>query len=70
MLFAKRSGRIVSHCLGEMERGKQVRALNLLAVPTWPYLSALSVIAIFATIGLIKFCVGFGGVLAIGLFLI
>ncbi|MFT4635645.1 MAG: hypothetical protein ACI854_002802 [Arenicella sp.] len=34
ILFAARSGRIMSNCLSEMERGKQVKALNLLAVLT------------------------------------
>jgi len=70
MLFAARSGSIMSNWLGEMERGQQVRALNLLGVPTSQYLSAPSVIAIFvsmfATLMWFTFCVWWGGILATG----
>jgi len=68
MLFAARSGSIVSNWLGEMERGKRVRALELLGVPSRQYLRAPSALALF----LAMFCticwftanVWLGGVIA------
>jgi phospholipid/cholesterol/gamma-HCH transport system ATP-binding protein len=70
MLFAARSGSIMSNWLGEMVRGQQVRALNLLGVPSTEYLSAPSVVALFmsmfATVIWFTFCVWWGGVLAAG----
>lgn len=68
MLFAARSGSIMSNWLGEMVRGKQVRALSLLNVPPKQYLRAPSAIALFlsmfATIVWFTFCVWLGGVIA------
>ena len=68
MLFAARSGSIMSNWLGEMVRGKQVRALGLLGVPPAQYLRAPSAIALFlsmfATIVWFTFCVWLGGVIA------
>lgn len=68
MLFAARSGSIMSNWLGEMVRGKQVRALSLLGVPPMQYLRAPSAIALFlsmfATIVWFTFCVWLGGVVA------
>lgn len=68
MLFAARSGSIMSNWLGEMVRGKQVRALSLLNVPPMQYLSAPSTVALFvsmlATIVWFTFCVWLGGVVA------
>jgi ABC-type lipoprotein export system ATPase subunit/ABC-type transporter Mla maintaining outer membrane lipid asymmetry permease subunit MlaE len=70
MLFAARSGSIMSNWLGEMVRGKQVRALCLLGVPPSQYLSAPSVVALFvsmlATLVWFTFCVWWGGVIAAG----
>ncbi len=70
MLFAARSGSIVSNWLGEMVRGKRVRALQLLNVPSCQYLRAPSALALF----LAMFCtvcwftasVWLGGVIATG----
>ena len=68
MLFAARSGSIMSNWLGEMVRAKQVRALGLLGVPTSQYLSAPSAIALFgsmfATIVWFTLSVWLGGVIA------
>jgi ABC-type lipoprotein export system ATPase subunit/ABC-type transporter Mla maintaining outer membrane lipid asymmetry permease subunit MlaE len=68
MLFAARSGSIMSNWLGEMVRGKQVRALSLLGVPTSQYLSAPSVVALFISMFLtlvwFTLCVWWGGTLA------
>jgi len=68
MLFAARSGSIMSNWLGEMVRGKQVRALSLLGVPPAQYLRAPSAVALFismfATISWFTFCVWLGGVFA------
>jgi ABC-type transporter Mla maintaining outer membrane lipid asymmetry permease subunit MlaE len=70
MLFAARSGSIMSNWLGEMVRGQQVRALNLLGVPSSQYLSAPSLIALFlsmfATVVWFTFCVWWGGIIATG----
>jgi len=70
MLFAARSGSIMSNWLGEMVRGKQLRALELLGVSTKQYLRAPSTIAVFAsmyaTILWFTFCVWLGGVVATG----
>jgi ABC-type transporter Mla maintaining outer membrane lipid asymmetry ATPase subunit MlaF/ABC-type transporter Mla maintaining outer membrane lipid asymmetry permease subunit MlaE len=70
MLFAARSGSIMSNWLGEMVRGQQVRALNLLGVPSSQYLSAPSMVALFvsmfATVVWFTFCVWWGGILATG----
>ena len=58
----------MSNWLGEMVRGKQVRALSLLNVPPKQYLRAPSAIALFlsmfATIVWFTFCVWLGGVIA------
>lgn len=68
MLFAARSGSIMSNWLGEMVRGKQTRALSLLNVPPSQYLSAPSAVALFmsmfAAIIWFTFCVWLGGVVA------
>jgi ABC-type multidrug transport system ATPase subunit len=68
MLFAARSGSIMSNWLGEMVRGKQVRALSLLGVPPSQYLSAPTVIALFISMFLtlvwFTFCVWWGGIFA------
>lgn len=68
MLFAARSGSIMSNWLGEMVRGKQARALGLLGVPPAQYLRAPSAMAIFvsmfATIVWFTYCVWLGGVIA------
>lgn len=68
MLFAARSGSIMSNWLGEMVRGKQVRALGLLGVSPAQYLSAPSAIALFvsmfAAIVWFTSCVWLGGVMA------
>jgi len=67
MLFAARSGSIVSNWLGEMTRGRQVQALSLLDVPPAQYLRAPVVIALFlsmcAAIAWFAYCVWLGGVL-------
>lgn len=68
MLFAARSGSIMSNWLGEMVRGRQVRALSLLNVPPNQYLRAPSALALFVSmIGAITWfavCVWVGGVFA------
>lgn len=68
MLFAARSGSIMTNWLGEMVRGKQVRALSLLKVNPNHYLVAPSVIALFISMftALVwfTFCVWLGGALA------
>ncbi len=68
MLFAARSGSIVTNWLGEMVRSKQVLALELLKVPTQQYLRAPSVIAVFiglvASVLMFTAAVWFGGVIA------
>jgi len=68
MLFAARSGSIMSNWLGEMVRGKQVRALSLLNVLPAQYLRTPSAIALFismfATVVWFTFCVWLGGVIA------
>lgn len=70
MLFVARSGSIVSNWLGEMVRSGQVRALELLGVPTSQYLAAPTVIALFismfASVSWFAFCVWLGGVIATG----
>jgi len=67
MLFAARSGSIMSNWLGEMVRGRQIQALSLLGVPPQQYLGAPSVLALFtsmfATIVWFAFCVWLGGLL-------
>ena len=68
MLFAARSGSIVTNWLGEMVRGKQVRALSLVGVNPKQYLLSPSLISMFVSmfIALIWFtiCVWLGGALA------
>jgi phospholipid/cholesterol/gamma-HCH transport system ATP-binding protein len=68
MLFAARSGSIMSNWLGEMVRGKQTRALSLLNVPPSQYLRAPSAYALFLSMVLtlmwFTFCVWGGGVIA------
>jgi len=68
MLFAARSGSIVSNWLGEMVRSRQVLALEFLKVPTGQYLRAPSFVAtftgMFITIVWFALSVWFGGVLA------
>lgn len=68
MLFAARSGSIMSNWLGEMVRGRQVRALSLLNVPPNQYLRAPSTVALFVSmVGAISWfaaCVWAGGVFA------
>lgn len=68
MLFAARSGSIVSNWLGEMVRGKRVRALQLLSVPGSQYLRAPSALALFlamfCTICWFTASVWLGGVIA------
>jgi len=68
MLFAARSGSIMSNWLGEMVRGRQVQALQLLGVPPNQYLRAPSAIAMFismfAAIVWFALSVWAGGVLA------
>ena len=68
MLFAARSGSIMANWLGEMVRGKQKRALELLGVPSQQYLAAPSAVALFVamlcTICWFTLCVWLGGVLA------
>lgn len=67
MLFAARSGSIVTNWLGEMVRGKQVRALALVGVNPNHYLVAPSLLAVFAsmfvTLIWFTFCVWLGGTL-------
>ncbi len=67
MLFAARSGSIVSNWLGEMTRSRQVRALKLLGVSPQQYLAAPAVLALFISmlvaISWFAFCVWAGGVL-------
>jgi len=68
MLFAARSGSIVANWLGEMVRGKRVRALQLLNVPSQQYLLAPSAMALFlamfSTICWFTVSVWLGGVIA------
>jgi len=68
MLFAARSGSIMSNWLGEMVRGRQVRALDLLGVSPNQYLRAPSAVALFlsmmAAITWFAVCVWVGGVFA------
>lgn len=68
MLFAARSGSIMSNWLGEIVRTKQFRALKLLGVPTDQYIRAPSLFAMFisglAAISWFTLCVWCGGVLA------
>lgn len=68
MLFAARSGSIMTNWLGEMVRGKQVRALSLLKVNPNHYLLAPSVIGLFISMFTVlvwfTFCVWLGGALA------
>lgn len=68
MLFAARSGSIMTNWLGEMVRGKQVRALSLVGINpahylTFPSLAALFV-SMFMTLIWFTFCVWLGGVWA------
>lgn len=66
MLFAARSGSIVTNWLGEMVRGKQVRALSLVGVNPKHYLLSPTLLAIsasmFLTLIWFTFCVWLGGV--------
>lgn len=68
MLFAARSGSIMSNWLGEMRRGKQLQALTLLGVPPTQYIVAPSLIGVFvsmlASITWFAICVWLGGVIA------
>lgn len=68
MLFVARSGSLVSNWVGEMSRTNQIRAIEVLGVPSAQYLVAPNVIALFlGMIGsLIVFClsVWLGGVIA------
>ena len=68
MLFAARSGSIMSNWLGEMVRSKQVLALEYLKVPTGQYLRAPAFIAtfigMFFTMIWFAIAVWSGGVLA------
>ncbi|RBP53214.1 ATP-binding cassette domain-containing protein [Arenicella xantha] len=68
MLFAARSGSIMSNWLGELVRGKQTQALKLLGVPPSQYLTAPALIGLFvsmiAAIVWFAVCVWFGGVIA------
>lgn len=68
MLFAARSGSIVTNWLGEMVRGKQVRALSVLGINPAHYLTFPSLLALFvsmfATLVWFTFCVWLGGVWA------
>ena len=70
MLFAARSGSIVSNWLGEMVRAKRVRALQLLNVPSHQYLRAPSALALFlamfCTICWFTASVWLGGVITTG----
>lgn len=68
MLFAARSGSIISNWLGEMVRGRQVQALQYLQVPPKQYLTAPNVLAVFAamfcTIIWFALALWIGGVIA------
>jgi putative ABC transport system ATP-binding protein len=68
MLFAARSGSIMTNWLGEMVRGKQVRALTLLGIDAAHYLTFPSLFALFASMFLtlvwFTFSVWLGGVWA------
>lgn len=48
MLYAARSGSIISNWLGELVRGRQVQALEYLQVPPQQYLTAPSLLAMYA----------------------
>jgi len=67
MLFAARSGSIMSNWLGEMIRGRQAQGLLYLNVPTSQYLRAPSLIAVFIAMWLtilwFALCVWYGGVI-------
>jgi len=68
MLFVARSGSIVANWLGEMVRGKQIRALDLLGVPSRQYLVGPNVLALFigmvAALCVFCFSIWLGGVIA------
>ena len=68
MLFAARSGSIISNWLGEMVRGRQVQALQYLQVPPNQYLTAPNLLAVFAamfcTIVWFALALWVGGVIA------
>ncbi len=68
MLFVARSGTMISNWIGEMVRTQQIRALDLLYVPTKQYLVAPTVVSLFfsMTVILLVFCVSvwLGGVIA------
>ncbi len=68
MLFVARSGSIIANWVGEIVRGKQQRALDLVGVPTQQYLMAPNVVALFLGMvaALTLFCVSVwtGGVIA------